>query len=169
MEVAAGVALAIECVESVIIRLKLPRAILHAQEVVYGGTWNRSGRADKRICEINDLRVSTVVGLHPHERGERQRLEVDLGVRFDDAFAEWDHKAFQDTAMAVSLCFPLPSASSTHMTNDVEAMDRGYKVDTVLMIVPREIIRWNTRAPNPRPILTPASFPPTFNTGCNNP
>jgi dihydroneopterin aldolase/2-amino-4-hydroxy-6-hydroxymethyldihydropteridine diphosphokinase/dihydropteroate synthase len=102
MEVAAGVALAIDCVESVIINLKLPRAVLHAQEVRYSATWTRGGVIKGRECEIKDLRVSAVVGLHPHERGERQRLELDLKVRFKDGFGEWDHKAIQDIAMDVS-------------------------------------------------------------------
>lgn len=102
MEVAAGIALSIECVESVIVRLKLPRAVLHAQEVLYGGTWTRGGVLKNRICEIRDLRVSTVVGLHPHERGEKQRLEVDLKVRFNNGFEGWNHKSFQDLAMDVS-------------------------------------------------------------------
>jgi dihydroneopterin aldolase/2-amino-4-hydroxy-6-hydroxymethyldihydropteridine diphosphokinase/dihydropteroate synthase len=107
MEVAAGVALAIDCVESVDVKLRLPRAVLHAQEVIYGGTWPRKGAVEKRICEIRDLRVSTVVGLHPHERGERQRLEVDLQVKFEGGFGGWEYKAFQDIAMAVSLILPL--------------------------------------------------------------
>jgi len=102
MEVAAGVALAIECVESVIIKLKLPRAVLHAQEIRYSATWTRGGVIKGRACEIKDLRVSAVVGLHPHERGERQRLELDLKVRFKSGFEEWDHKAIQDIAMDVS-------------------------------------------------------------------
>ena len=55
-----------------------------------------------RECEIKDLRVSAIVGLHPHERGERQRLELDLKVRFKDGFGNWDHKAIQDIAMDVS-------------------------------------------------------------------
>ena len=108
MEVAAGVALAIDCVESVIINLKLPRAVLHAQEVRYSATWTRGGVIKGRECEIKDLRVSAVVGLHPHERGERQRLELDLKVRFKGGFGEWDHKAIQDIAMDVS---PLPQLS----------------------------------------------------------
>ena len=102
IEVAAGVALAIECVESVIITLKLPRAVLHAQEVRYSGTWTRGGMVKERQCEIKDLRVSAVVGLHPHERGETQRLELDLKVRFKGGFGQWDHKAIQDLAMNVS-------------------------------------------------------------------
>jgi dihydroneopterin aldolase/2-amino-4-hydroxy-6-hydroxymethyldihydropteridine diphosphokinase/dihydropteroate synthase len=101
MEVAAGVALAIDCVESVTVRLKLPRAVLHAQEVRYSATWTRGGTIKERECEIKDLRVSAVVGLHPHERGEKQRLELDLKVRFKGGFGEWDHKAIQDIAMDV--------------------------------------------------------------------
>jgi dihydroneopterin aldolase/2-amino-4-hydroxy-6-hydroxymethyldihydropteridine diphosphokinase/dihydropteroate synthase len=96
MEVAAGVALAIDCVESVTVRLKLPRAVLHAQEVRYSATWTRGGTIKERECEIKDLRVSAVVGLHPHERGEKQRLEL-----FKGGFGEWDHKAIQDIAMDV--------------------------------------------------------------------
>lgn len=102
MEVAAGVVLAIECVESVIVTLKLPRAVLHAQEVRYSATWTRGGNVRDRECEIKDLRVSAVVGLHPHERGEKQRLELDLKVRFKGGFGQWDHKETQDLAMDVS-------------------------------------------------------------------
>jgi len=103
MEVAAGVALAIDCVESVTIILKLARAVLHAQEVRYSATWTRGGSVTGRECEIKDLRVSAVVGLHPHERGERQRLELDLKVRFNGGSGDWDHKAIQDIAMDVGL------------------------------------------------------------------
>ena len=115
MEVAAGVALAIDCVESVTIILKLPRAVLHAQEVRYSAIWTRGGDVGGRECEIKDLRVSAIVGLHPHERGERQRLELDLKVHLKGGFGDWGHKAIQDIAMDVSI---LPVLIDDHIISE---------------------------------------------------
>jgi dihydroneopterin aldolase len=72
-----------------------------------------------RECEIKDLRVSAVVGLHPHERGERQRLELDLKVRFKGGFGKWDHKAIQDIAMDVSLFY---AQVDNHIAAEADAL-----------------------------------------------
>jgi dihydroneopterin aldolase/2-amino-4-hydroxy-6-hydroxymethyldihydropteridine diphosphokinase/dihydropteroate synthase len=103
MEVAAEVVMGLECVESVYISVKLPKALLHAQEVVYSAEWNRGGAVRRKGCLIRNLKVACVVGLHPHERVERQRLEVDLGVRFGKGagFEDWDHRSFHDLALSV--------------------------------------------------------------------
>jgi len=159
MEVAAGVALAIGCVESVVINLKLPRAVLHAQEVRYLATWTRGGMVKQRECEIKDLRVSAVVGLHPHERGERQRLELDLKVRFKSGFGEWDHKAIQDLAMDVSSFPQLPLRSSEQQKN------RG-KADE---LVPRKVLCRYPRTLNPYPLGPPHPPPSSIHNGDNNP
>ena len=104
MEAAAGVVMGLECVDSALISVKLPKALLHASEVIYSAEWTREGIVSRRECVVRDLKVTCVVGLHPHERGERQRLEVDLGVGFGKGtgFGEWDHKSFQDLALDVS-------------------------------------------------------------------
>lgn len=99
LEVVAGVVLMLECVDSVQVSLGQIRALLHAQEVRYGALYTRTGYIKEMVCEIRDMRVSCVVGLHPHERKEKQRLEVDIKV--SDYDHEWTHKAVHDTAISV--------------------------------------------------------------------
>jgi dihydroneopterin aldolase/2-amino-4-hydroxy-6-hydroxymethyldihydropteridine diphosphokinase/dihydropteroate synthase len=99
MEVVAGVVLSLKCVDSVNITLGQERAVLHALEVRYTAEYTRYGEVRGKECEIRDLKVQCVVGLHPHERKERQRLEVDLKV--GDYGEGWDHKVFHDAALKV--------------------------------------------------------------------
>lgn len=106
--------LALNAVESVDIVLELPRAALHAQLVRYGSTFARSSpwtaagsstagiQATKQWCEVQTLQVACVVGLHPHERKERQRLEVDARVSGQYEGDTWSHKAFADAVFEVS-------------------------------------------------------------------
>jgi dihydroneopterin aldolase/2-amino-4-hydroxy-6-hydroxymethyldihydropteridine diphosphokinase/dihydropteroate synthase len=100
LEVCAGIIMQLECVDSVTITVTLPRALLRAMEVKYIATYTSEGEVKGRVCEIKELRLECVVGLHPHERRERQRLEVDLKV--DGVGEEWDHKTLQDLAVSVS-------------------------------------------------------------------
>lgn len=105
MELVAGVVLSLECVDSVHITLGQSRALLHAQEVRYAGLYTREGEIKGWECEIRDLRVSCVVGLHPHERGEKQRLELDLKIKnYGHRQGQgWNHKVLHDTALSVRL------------------------------------------------------------------
>jgi dihydroneopterin aldolase/2-amino-4-hydroxy-6-hydroxymethyldihydropteridine diphosphokinase/dihydropteroate synthase len=100
LEVCAGIVMQLECVDSVTITVTLPRALLRAMEVRYSATYTSEGEVKGRVCEIKELRVECVVGLHPHERRERQRLEI--GLKVDGVGEEWDHKALQDLAVSVS-------------------------------------------------------------------
>lgn len=108
LETVAAQALALDAVDSVNVILDLPRASLPAQRVKYGRLFTRSsntgavkpGAKPLHWCEINTLQVACVIGLHPHERKERQRLEADLRVW---AYGPgWDHKVFADRAFEVS-------------------------------------------------------------------
>jgi dihydroneopterin aldolase/2-amino-4-hydroxy-6-hydroxymethyldihydropteridine diphosphokinase/dihydropteroate synthase len=103
MELVAGIVLNLECVDSVHITLGQSRALLHAQGVRYAGLYTREGEVKGRECEIRDLRVSCVVGLHPHERGEKQRLEVDLKIKNYGQGKGWNYKVLHDTALSVRL------------------------------------------------------------------
>lgn len=98
LEAIAGVPLLLESVASVEVTVELPRALLHAQSVVYGATFG-AGEVRSLKMEIRDLRVSCIIGLHPHERKEKQRLEVDLVI--EPYKSTMDHKALADAALEV--------------------------------------------------------------------
>ncbi|WVQ85335.1 dihydropteroate synthase [Cryptococcus sp. DSM 104549] len=91
----SGVPLALDDVASVRVRVALPRGLLHALEAVYEAEYWKDGSETDRSCEVRDLKVVCVVGLHPHERGEKQRLELDVKVEGAD-WGAWSHKGFHD-------------------------------------------------------------------------
>lgn len=106
-------ALLLDAVESARVIIDLPRGPLHARSLRYSKTFHRvsafsslgasfgdeGDRLAARWCEIVGLQVACVIGLHPHERKERQRIEVDVKVW--DYSPQWAHKAFADSAMEV--------------------------------------------------------------------
>lgn len=98
MQSAASVPLALEAVLAVDVRLELPRALLHARSAVYGASFG-SSRGEVTM-EISALQTACVIGLHPHERAERQRLEVDL--RFRGWKEGLGHRRVADIALKVS-------------------------------------------------------------------
>ncbi|KIS01456.1 dihydropteroate synthase [Cryptococcus deuterogattii 2001/935-1] len=82
-------------VQSVDIRLGLPKALLHALEAVYKASYAKNGEVTDKSCTIRDLKVVCIVGLHEHERKEKQRLELDVKVSRCD-WTVWGHKGFAD-------------------------------------------------------------------------
>lgn len=103
---AAGtIPLELDAVESVDVEVEMPRALLHAQSAVYGAKFSRGQeRGEGWTVKIRGLGVACVVGLHPHEMGERQRLEVDLEVKGwnEDEQESFLHKELADEALRVS-------------------------------------------------------------------
>ena len=102
----AAIPLALEAVKGVKVELVLERAALYAESVAYvayfgadqrgeqegqqgqgqgqgEGSRNASMRREMSSVECRDIKVICVVGLHPYERRERQRLELDLKVQPD--------------------------------------------------------------------------------------
>lgn len=61
---------------------------------------SKSKRGSLRFI-MNDLRAECIVGLHPHERRDKQRVEVDVEVS-DVGFKGWDMKMFGDRIYDVS-------------------------------------------------------------------
>lgn len=118
---ASSVPLQLDVVRSVRVRLELPKALLPARAAVYSALFARgqmsgldtdgrggsdgSGGASRAEaeweCEVKDLRVRTIIGLHPHERQMRQWLEVDVGVQ--GYAAGWDHRLFAEGVYDVSV------------------------------------------------------------------
>ncbi|GMK59009.1 hypothetical protein CspeluHIS016_0700240 [Cutaneotrichosporon spelunceum] len=97
---AAMVVLRLPAVAGVTVRARLPRALLQAQSADYSQYFSRNGPSPALAaptCTIRDLRVACVIGLHPHERAERQRLEADITVDGYE-FREWSHRDFADQA-----------------------------------------------------------------------
>ena len=93
MRAVAAVPLALTAVKGVHVGLTLERAALYGKYVRYSayydaeqgsstGAEQDSGRRETSV-ECNEINVTCVVGLHPHERKERQRLELDLKVQPD--------------------------------------------------------------------------------------
>lgn len=76
-EVVAAIPLALSAVKSVQVKIELSRAILHAHSAIYTASIDRMGMRNEKM-KINGLQVACIIGLHPHEKAERQRLEVDL-------------------------------------------------------------------------------------------
>jgi dihydroneopterin aldolase/2-amino-4-hydroxy-6-hydroxymethyldihydropteridine diphosphokinase/dihydropteroate synthase len=135
---AAVVALKLPAVAGVTVRARLPRALLQAQSADYTQYFPRATSPHSLpppTCTIRDLRVACVIGLHPHERAERQRLEADITV--DGYETEgWSHRALADQAFKVRSQFVL-----------------------YLTSVAREVRVWNTRVP--RRLVCPAPALPT--------
>ena len=109
LEVAAAVPLAVrDAVTSVSLKLELPRAVLHATSVVYEATFAARAATELVVvrgqgsCQIRNLMLTPVIGLHKHERQEAQRIEVDLQV---DSFPskDWSHKRLADEIYKASL------------------------------------------------------------------
>lgn len=105
LRAAADVALQLPAVAGVTVRGRFPRALLQAQSADYTQYFPRAATSlPVPTCTLADLRIACVIGLHPHERAERQRLEADIAV---DGYNPdgWNHKALADQAFSVS---PLP-------------------------------------------------------------
>lgn len=101
MHAVSAIPLGFDDVQSVDIRLGLPKALLHALEAVYKASYAKYGEETNRNCTIRDLKVVCIVGLHEHERKEKQRLELDVNVREAD-WNVWEHKGFADEVYDVS-------------------------------------------------------------------
>ncbi|KAL1412473.1 trifunctional dihydropteroate synthetase [Vanrija albida] len=98
LDAVAAVPLALKAVSSVRVTARLPRALLPAQSAEYARSFTPAA-AGPISCTLRDLRASCIVGLHPHERAERQRLEADITVTGPGVGAEsWSHKAVADAA-----------------------------------------------------------------------
>jgi dihydroneopterin aldolase/2-amino-4-hydroxy-6-hydroxymethyldihydropteridine diphosphokinase/dihydropteroate synthase len=85
--------------EGVDIELVLPRALLLAESAVYRATVTRQGIENARY-ESRQIKVACIIGLHPHERERKQRLELDIAV-LGLLGKEWDHRAFTEMAYEV--------------------------------------------------------------------
>lgn len=102
-------------VTAVNVRATLPRALLYADAAVYeqrftgaregqpgsGEGYARAQPQGPLTFTARNLATNAVIGLHPHERAERQRLEAD--VRVCGWTGSGGHKAFADGAFEVSL------------------------------------------------------------------
>lgn len=96
LNVAAKVPLELQAVKSVDVKATLPRALLQGK----CSYERRFGVQQSPLrCNVDDMALSTVIGLHPHEREEKQRLEADITV--DGVEEGWKHKAFADDAYKV--------------------------------------------------------------------
>ncbi|KAK8865832.1 dihydropteroate synthase [Kwoniella newhampshirensis] len=91
----AAVPLELDDVESVDVKLESPRALLQALSAVYEVRIDKSRNEEGRKATIKDMKVACIIGLHPHERKEKQRLESDVTVQGCD-WGEWSHKGFAD-------------------------------------------------------------------------
>lgn len=115
MRAVSAIPLGFDDVQSVDIRLGLPKALLHALEAVYKASYAKNGQETGRSCTIRDLKVVCIVGLHEHERKEKQRLELDVKVRGGD-WNVWGHKGFADEVYDVS-CASSTCAQLSSITN----------------------------------------------------
>jgi dihydroneopterin aldolase/2-amino-4-hydroxy-6-hydroxymethyldihydropteridine diphosphokinase/dihydropteroate synthase len=111
LRAAGTIPLELDAVESVDVEVEMPRALLHAQSAVYGAKFSRGQERGegwtvkiRGLGVVRGLGVACVVGLHPHEMGERQRLEVDLEVKGwnEDEQESFLHKELADEALRVS-------------------------------------------------------------------
>lgn len=105
LDTAARVPLALEAVKAVDVRATLPRALLHGACSYERRFERRAGASEGRsegalTGSVENMGVNTIIGLHPHERAEKQRLELDVAV--SDVPADFGHKAFADDAHKVS-------------------------------------------------------------------
>ena len=90
-----------EVVQSVLVKVELPRAILGGRSVVYSAQF--SGVEEDGVeweCEMRGLGVRCVIGLHPHERGEKQRLEADARVT-NYGSGRWSHRSLSNEVIEV--------------------------------------------------------------------
>ncbi|OCF73643.1 dihydropteroate synthase [Kwoniella mangroviensis CBS 8886] len=90
-------------VDRVKIGVIMPKALLHADSARYKATYSLKEKevvVENRRCEIKDIKLECIIGLHPHEREEKQRLEVDVEVG-DVDWDEWGHKDFADQVYEV--------------------------------------------------------------------
>ncbi|OCF45288.1 dihydropteroate synthase [Kwoniella heveanensis CBS 569] len=108
MRAAAKIPLDLDDVEKVVVELEMPKALLHAAAAIYEATYARpdtrppssSSRnaeytLNEQKCTIRDIRTECLIGLHPHERGEKQRMEADVSIQGIE-WGIWAHKAFAD-------------------------------------------------------------------------
>jgi len=148
LDAAASVTLSLPAVKSASMSARLPRALLHAQSAIYARTYTNPSPTPKETtvdkctkgpldATIEDLRLSCVIGLHPHERAEKQRLEVDITSR--NVADGWSHKAVADCALEVS--------------NQLQ-----YTVYADIYLVPREILIWHA-GESRRHICTTPPYP----------
>lgn len=107
LEIAAGCVLALDSVRAVDVGIMLPKGVLHAESVGYRAVYTSEGVVMDKVFEIKGLKVACVIGLHPHERQEKQRLEVDLVVRAHEhdinGSGDWDHKSLHDQLLHVRI------------------------------------------------------------------
>lgn len=96
---AARLSLQNPAVKSTEVTLEISRALLHARSVTYSSSIAGEGVSSRRL-KINGLQVSCVIGLHPHEQMERQRLEVDVFFPFSPDDLEL--KNIADNILSVS-------------------------------------------------------------------
>jgi dihydroneopterin aldolase/2-amino-4-hydroxy-6-hydroxymethyldihydropteridine diphosphokinase/dihydropteroate synthase len=113
---AAASVLALPAVQAANVRGRFGRGVLRGDAVVYervytcpspplGTAARHSGAAAPLApgplgCTLENLALATIIGLHPHERAEKQRLGVDVAVA--GVPDTWAHKAVADAALEVS-------------------------------------------------------------------
>ncbi|WVW82121.1 dihydropteroate synthase [Kwoniella bestiolae CBS 10118] len=98
MREVSAIPLGLPDVNRVDVEVIMPKALLHADSAVYMASHSLMGGEvvdEGRRCEVRDIRLECVIGLHPHERAERQRLEIDVEVGGVD-WGVWGHKEFTD-------------------------------------------------------------------------
>lgn len=146
LSTAARVPLALEAVKAVEVRAVLPRALLQgtcAYERRYESLGEGRSTQGELRGRVEGMSVTTVIGLHPHERAEKQRLEVDVAV--SDVPEGWGHKAFADDAYKVSS--HQLSSSSTKLTS----------VPRVERVRNPRVLRGHVRPPSPVPRQCPGA------------
>lgn len=104
-----------ESLEAIEVCVERPKALLFADSVVVRRRFRVSGSTledERHQLVVQDLRVDAIIGLHPHEREEEQRLAVDIEVdmmRVPDELVDsgngFDYKSLGRFAYDVS---PLP-------------------------------------------------------------
>lgn len=76
-------------VETITIRLEAPRAVLHSSSAGVEVTRSKSQESGRSLAPIadcyfiKDLRVSTIIGIHPWEREEKQNVVVSVDAYGD--------------------------------------------------------------------------------------
>jgi len=155
-----------EIVESVDVKVELSRAVLMAQSVVYSASFT-VGQEEGRdwCCEIKDIRISCIIGLHKHERQAKQRLEVDVKV---SGYKEekWDHRAFTDQVVEVCLLLDngwhwlieeqyLQSSSSGTLEALADNL-AGHLLSTSVELRGEVKLRVTIRKPSALPFATPS-------------
>lgn len=78
----ASVPLGLAVVTSISIQLELPKASLLAESIIYSAKFEPNHTEGTGWgCRINNMRIRTVVGLHPYEQTKKQPLEFDIAVQ----------------------------------------------------------------------------------------